>query len=57
MKLRTLLVGVLIWLASSSVALADSAIEKLIAEAGVREGPVAVRDMPGWETPDKFLVR
>ena len=57
MKLRILLVGVLLWLASSSVTLADSAIEKLIAETGVKEGPVAVRDMPGWETPDKILVR
>jgi phosphoglycerate dehydrogenase-like enzyme len=57
MKLRTLLAGVLIWLASSSVTLADSAIEKLIAETRVKEGPVAVRDMPGWETPDKILVR
>ena len=57
MKLRALLAGALIWLASSSVTLADSAIEKLIAEARIKEGPAAVRDMPGWETPDKILVR
>jgi len=57
MKLRALLVGFLFWLASPSVTLADSAIEKLIAETRVKEGPVAVRDMPGWETPDKILVR
>jgi len=57
MKLRNLLVGALLSLASSSVTLADSAIGNLIAEARVKEGPVAIRDMPGWETPGKILVR
>jgi phosphoglycerate dehydrogenase-like enzyme len=57
MNVRVLLAGALVWLVSSSATLADSAIEKLIAETRVKEGPVAVRDMPGWETPDKILVR
>jgi len=41
----------------SAVASADSAIEKLIAETGIREGPVAMRDVEGWRPPKKILIR
>jgi phosphoglycerate dehydrogenase-like enzyme len=36
---------------------ADVSIERLIEDAGLREGPVASRDLPGWRPPQKFVVR
>jgi phosphoglycerate dehydrogenase-like enzyme len=36
---------------------ADVAIDRLIEEAGLREGPVASRDLRGWRPPRKFVVR
>ena len=51
------IVGVLLLLLFPLALLADNDVEQLIQQAGVKEGPVAVRDIPGWETPDKILVR
>ena len=50
-------VGVFLWLLFPLTLLADGDVEKLIRQTGIKEGPVAVRDMPGWEAPDKILVR
>jgi phosphoglycerate dehydrogenase-like enzyme len=36
---------------------ADVAIERLIEDAGLSEGPVASRDLPGWRPPQKLVVR
>ena len=36
---------------------ADVAIDRLIEEAGLREGPVASRDLTGWRPPRKIIVR
>jgi phosphoglycerate dehydrogenase-like enzyme len=36
---------------------AQVSIDQLIRDAGLQEGPVAVRDIPGWSTPKKILVR
>jgi phosphoglycerate dehydrogenase-like enzyme len=36
---------------------AEISIEQLIIEAGLREGPIAVRDIPGWRSPQKILIR
>lgn len=38
------------------VAGAEVNIESLIEEAGLREGPVAMRDVPGWRPPQKIVV-
>ena len=40
----------------SRVAAAAGDTDSLIREAGLKEGSVAVRDMPGWSTPRKILV-
>ena len=36
---------------------ADVSIERLIEDAGLEEGPVASRDLPGWRPPQKLVVR
>lgn len=36
---------------------ADVAIDRLIEDAGLREGRVASRDLRGWRPPQKFVVR
>ena len=36
---------------------ADVSIERLIEDAGLQEGPVASRDLKGWKTPKKIVVR
>ncbi len=36
---------------------AQVSIDELIRDAGLQEGSVAVRDIPGWSTPKKILVR
>ncbi len=41
---------------AASVASADIAIETLVEETGVETGPKPVREMPGWEAPDKILL-
>ena len=41
---------------AASVAWADIAIESLVEETGVEEGPKPVREMRGWEAPDKILL-
>ncbi|MDH3274234.1 MAG: NAD(P)-binding domain-containing protein, partial [Gammaproteobacteria bacterium] len=50
-------VGVFLWLLLPMTLLANNDVEQLIQQTEIKEGPVAVRDMPGWETPDKILVR
>ena len=47
----------LLLLAASTLAFADSAIDRLIEQTGVEEGSVPVRAMSGWHAPDKILVR
>ena len=51
------IVGALLLLLFPLALLADNDVEQLIQQSGVKEGPVAVRDLPGWEKPDKILVR
>ena len=36
---------------------ADVSIDRLIEDAGLNEGPVASRDLPGWRPPQKLVVR
>ena len=36
---------------------ADVAIDRLIEDAGLSEGPVPSRDLPGWGPPKKLVVR
>ncbi len=43
--------------AATAPAGADVAIDSLIEEAGLREGPVASRDLEGWKPPQKLVVR
>lgn len=54
MKSQILFAGALLCFAS--VTLADSDIDKLIAETGIREGGTAMRDHAGWQGVDKVLV-
>ena len=51
------LVICLIAAAAAVPALADVSIDRLIEEAGLREGPVASRDLAGWRAPRKLIVR
>ena len=37
-------------------AVAEVDINELIADAGLREGPVAMRDMEGWRSPRKIVI-
>jgi phosphoglycerate dehydrogenase-like enzyme len=39
------------------IALAEVSIDELIAEADLREGPVATRDLDRWEPPGKIIIR
>jgi len=41
----------------SATAWAEVNIESLIKEAGLRDGPVAMRDVAGWRDPQKIVVR
>ncbi len=41
---------------STIEARAEVTIDVLIEEAGLREGPVAMRDVPGWRPPQKIVV-
>jgi len=36
---------------------AEISIDSLIEEAGLREGPVASRDLEGWKPPQKLVIR
>ena len=38
-------------------AAAEVSIEEMIAESGLREGPVATRDLVRWQPPSKIVVR
>ena len=53
---RTLLLC-LIAAAAVAPVRADVAIDRLIEDAGLSEGPVASRDLPGWKPPQKLVVR
>ena len=53
---RTLLFSLIVAVAVAPVR-ADVAIERLIEDAGLSEGPVASRDLPGWKPPQKLVVR
>ena len=54
--LRTLIIC-LTALAAAVPVRADVSIERLIEDAGLEEGPVASRDLPGWRPPQKLVVR
>lgn len=41
----------------AGVVQAEISIEELIADAGLREGPVAVRDLPGWKNSPTIILR
>ena len=36
---------------------ADSDIDRLVAQAGIEVGAIALRDMPGWRSPKKVVIR
>ena len=40
----------------SGTARAEESVEDLISDAGLREGPKATRDLPGWREPRKIVV-
>jgi len=54
--LRTLIIC-LTALAAAVPVRADVSIERLIEDAGLEEGRVASRDLPGWRPPQKLVVR
>ncbi|MEM7706637.1 MAG: D-2-hydroxyacid dehydrogenase [Pseudomonadota bacterium] len=41
----------------TGAAIAQSNIEELIAQTGVKEGAAALRELPGWRKPQKIIVR
>lgn len=58
--MRTTLIRTVIFFAGLSVATtapAQSNIAELIEQMGITEGNVAMRDMPGWRTPEKIVIR
>ncbi|MEM9531142.1 MAG: D-2-hydroxyacid dehydrogenase [Pseudomonadota bacterium] len=50
-----LLIAVGVWLAQSGYA--QTSIEELIEQTGVKAGNVAMRDHPGWREPQKIVLR
>ena len=54
--LRTLIIS-LAALAVAAPVHAEVSIERLIEDAGLREGPVASRELDGWKPPRKVVVR
>lgn len=52
-----LTLAVLLLQAASTLVYADAAIDRLIEQTGVEEGPVPLREMSGWHAPDKIVVR
>ena len=42
---------------SSGEPVTDPAVQALISDLGLRESNIASRDMPGWSTPQKIVVR
>jgi len=54
--LRTLIIC-LTALAAAVPVRADVSIDRLIEDAGLQEGAVASRDLPGWRPPQKLVVR
>jgi phosphoglycerate dehydrogenase-like enzyme len=64
--LKCLLAGILVLLPVMALADAvdevgsisvETATEQMISEIGLRESSVAARDLPGWEPPQKVLIR
>lgn len=51
------LLACLMAMAAVGAARADVAIDRLIEDAGLSEGRVASRDLPGWRSPQKLVVR
>jgi phosphoglycerate dehydrogenase-like enzyme len=55
---RTTLVLVVLFLqVAATPSHADSAIDRLIEQTGVEQGPVPLRETSGWHTPDKIVIR
>jgi phosphoglycerate dehydrogenase-like enzyme len=57
MSRTSLWLVVVILQAVSTPAHADSAIDRLIEQTGVEEGPVPLREMSGWHVPRKIVLR
>jgi phosphoglycerate dehydrogenase-like enzyme len=61
--LMTLLASVVVFAANVTARVADTVTEaspeavQMIAQLGLREAPVASRDLPGWHVPNKVVVR
>ena len=54
--MRTLVVTVTVAMLCAAAANAQSELEKLIEQTGIKAGPVAMRDLPGWRVPKKIVV-
>lgn len=54
---RSALALVILLLPFSTVVPAESTIDQLVEQTGVRTGAVAVRDLPGWREPQKIVIR
>ncbi len=46
----------LVFLFGATIALAEIAIEDLVRDSGIAEGPVAMRDRPNWRGAHKILI-
>ncbi len=55
--LRILIICAVAWAAAVAPSRAEVSVERLIDEAGLREGPVASRDLEGWRPPQKLVIR
>lgn len=57
--MRLVVVGLtaLMLFLGTAVLHAEISIEQLVADAGLKEGPTAARDIPGWRPPQKILIR
>jgi phosphoglycerate dehydrogenase-like enzyme len=51
------LIACFLLFAAVAAARADVSIDRLIEDAGLREGAVASRDLAGWRAPQKLIVR
>lgn len=53
----TRLIAAIFALGSSYGLHAEAEIDRLVAQSGIEVGEVAMRDMPGWRTPRKIIIR
>ena len=57
MNAARLLFTVLMSSLLSAPVLADSPVDTLVVETGIRSGPTAVRERPGWREPERIAIR